>query len=151
MTFERLAGFPRQWRETLAMFPADKVRVRVHDLFAPVEQAWHLADLEVEGYGARIEQLLSADRPHFADFKGDEIAVQRRYIELDLETALRRFEDARAMNVERLRRATRQQNERRATQDGVTGDVTLPRLAEMMTRHDASHMAEIARLSSAGN
>jgi hypothetical protein len=122
------------------------MRIRVEGLFAPIEQAWHLADLEVEGYGSRIEQLLRVDGPHFADFRGDAIAAQRRYIELEIESALQRFEQGRAMNVARLRAATGEQRERRATQEGVTGPVTLTRIAEMMAEHDASHAAEIARL-----
>ncbi|HEY3056387.1 MAG TPA: DinB family protein [Thermoanaerobaculia bacterium] len=148
MTFDRLAHFPRELRETFAAIPAHQMRIRIGGLFAPIEQAWHLADLEVEGYGARIEQLLRVDDPHFADFQGDVIATQRRYIELELESALQRFEQARAMNVARLRAATREQRARRATQEGVDGPVTLARIAEMMAEHDASHAAEIARLVS---
>jgi len=133
------------------MFSGAEIRRRSSTgLFAPVEQAWHLADLEVEGYGARIEQLLPADGPHFADFDGGAIAEQRGYIDLDLESGLRRFESARATNVARLRSSTSEQREHRATQDGVDGYVTLSRIIEMMTQHDASHANEIVQLLSEG-
>jgi len=101
---KHLEAFPGVLRDALLLFKGDPIRRRSSSgLFAPVEQAWHVADLEVEGYGARIEQLLSADGPHFADFDGETIAEQRRYVDLDLESALWRFESARATNVARLR------------------------------------------------
>ncbi|MGZ8796620.1 MAG: DinB family protein [Thermoanaerobaculia bacterium] len=143
MRMDQLLGFPERLRETFSLFSHDEIRRRsAKGLFAPVEQAWHIADLEVEGYGARIEQLLRADRPHFQDFKGDEIAAQRRYIELELEPALARFASARAANVARLRLTTAHT----ATQEGVIGPVTLERIAGMMSQHDASHAAEIVQL-----
>ena len=146
---KHLEAFPGVLRNALALFQGAGIRRRsATGLFAPVEQAWHLADLEVEGYGARIEQLLLADGPHFADFDGGAIAEQRRYIDLDLESGLRRFEKARATNVARLRSATAEQLEHRATQEGVEGYVTLSRIIEMMMQHDASHANEIVQLLS---
>src|SRR5690242_1831886 len=116
-----LDRFPKILRSALATIPRDKIRTRVRDLFAPVEQAWHLADLEIEGYGARIEQLLDRSGAHFLDFNGGLIATQRRYIDLDLESALIRFESARAANVERLRSASDEQRRNEATQQGIDG------------------------------
>jgi hypothetical protein len=144
---KQLEAFPGVLRNALALFKGAQIRRRSSTgLFAPVEQAWHLADLEVEGYGARIEQLLLTDGRHFVDFDGGAIAEQRRYLDLDLESGLRRFENARATNVARLSFATSQQLEHRATQDGVEGYVTLSRIIEMMTQHDASHANEIVQL-----
>jgi len=91
---------------------------------------------------------LRSDGPHFSDFQGDVVASQRRYIELDLEPALQRFQSARSTNIARLHSATRTQLDRRATQDGVAGHVTLSRIIEMMTQHDASHATEIVQLLS---
>ena len=146
---KHLEAFPGVLRNTLALFKGAQIRRRSSTgLFAPVEQAWHLADLEVEGYCARIEQLLLIDGPHFADFDGGAIAIERSYIDLDLETGLRRFESARATNVARLRSASAQQLQHRATQDGVEGYVTLSRIIEMITQHDASHANEIVQLLS---
>ncbi len=146
---KHLEAFPRVLRSALRSFAGDQVRRRSSTgLFAPVEQAWHLADLEVEGYGARIEHLLLNDGPRFSDFDGGAIAEQRRYIKLDLEAGLRRFDSARATNASRLRSASAQQLEHRATQDGVEGYVTLSRIIAMMTQHDASHANEIVQLLS---
>ena len=146
---KHLEAFPDVLRNALALFSGTQIRRRSSTgLFAPVEQAWHVADLEVEGYGARIEELLLTDGPHFCDFDGGAIAEQRRYVDLDLESGLRRFESARATNVAMLRSAASEQVEHRATQDGVEGYVTLSRIVEMMTQHDASHANEIVQLLS---
>jgi hypothetical protein len=40
-----------------ALSPADAVAAGADGTLAPVEQCWHLADLEREGYGLRIERL----------------------------------------------------------------------------------------------
>ena len=42
--------------------------------FSPVEHAWHLADLEREGYAVRIERLLNETAPALPDFDGARIA-----------------------------------------------------------------------------
>jgi len=36
--------------------------------FCPVEHCWHLADLEREGYGVRIQRLLRENQPLLRDF-----------------------------------------------------------------------------------
>lgn len=113
--------------------------------FSLVEHAWHLADLETEGYGERITRLLTEPLPHFADFRGDLIAEQRRYIEQPIEPAIARFVAQRVTNVERLRSITDAQWQLRGTQEGI-GEVTLARIAEMMSEHDRSHAREIAEL-----
>ena len=113
-------------------------------LFAPVEQAWHIADLEVEGYGARIEQLLRADRPHFQDFKGEEIAAQRRYIELDLEAGCR--VRSRVRRTSRVCACDGRHMHTAPRRKASTAEVTLERIAGMMAQHDASHASEIVQL-----
>ena len=122
------------------------MRVRASNgSFALIEQAWHLADLEVEGYGERIRRMLEEDEPRLPDFKGDEVAKQRRYLELELEPALRRFEDARAANVARIESLSEEQMQRGGEQEGV-GRVTIARVVEMMAEHDAGHAAELHAL-----
>ena len=107
--------FPHFIRAILTSIPEQQLRLRTSGLFAPIEQAWHLADLEIEGYGSRIAQLLHGDYPHFLDFDGETIARERRYIDLDLESALIRFETARAANLAMLSSATADQRRHRAT------------------------------------
>ena len=139
----QLADFPSFLRSAVAAVPEERLRTRAHDgSFALIEHAWHLADLETEGYGLRIERLLSEPHPHFADFDGGAIAEARRYLALPLEPALERFAESRARNLERLSRSTSNV----ATQDGVEGEITLERIATMMREHDAAHAAEIEAL-----
>lgn len=143
---EPLRAFPAELRALLESAPRAKLRQRATDgSFALIEHAWHLADLEVEGYGLRIEKLLAEDNPRLPDFKGDEIAERRRYLELELEPALRRFEDARAVNLARIETLSEEQMQRGGEQEGV-GRVTIARVVEMMAEHDAGHAAELHAL-----
>jgi hypothetical protein len=113
--------------------------------FALVEQIWHLADLEQEGFAVRIDRILRESHPLLADFPGGKLARERRYIEQPLLPALQRFEEARAANVARLTAVTSDEWLRSGEQEGV-GEVTLGRVAEMMMEHDASHAAELRDL-----
>ena len=45
--------------ERFGALSEDDARLRDGDVFSPVEQVWHLADLEREGFGVRIERLLN--------------------------------------------------------------------------------------------
>ncbi|HKZ08814.1 MAG TPA: DinB family protein [Methylomirabilota bacterium] len=113
--------------------------------FALVEHAWHLADLEREGYGARISRLLVEDGPALPDFEGDRIALEREYLCGSVELALEVFAQARARNIERLAALDGAALARRGTQEGV-GELTLGRVPRMMAAHDAGHVAELAAL-----
>ncbi len=113
--------------------------------FAVVEQAWHLADLEVEGYGVRIERLLAEEDPELPDFEGDAVAKARRYVSLDAGRAVRRFRLARAANLVRLRAVPGPAWRRSGRQVGL-GPVELGHLPRMMRDHDRSHARELANL-----
>lgn len=141
-----LATFPLTLKEAVAA-AGSRVRVRANDgRFAMVEHLCHLGDLEREGYGARIERLLSSEpEPQWDDFDGDAVARERNYLEQDSDAALQRFIDARAANVARLRAASEDDWQKRGTHQG-TGEVTLRQLAEMMVKHDREHAADIAAL-----
>jgi len=71
--------------------------------FSPVEHCWHLADLEREGYGARISRLLNEENPFLPDFDGDRVAMQRQYKSLSLARGLRAFREARTATLSLLR------------------------------------------------
>src|SRR5262245_20588170 len=64
--------------------------------FSLVEHAWHLADLEREGFGARITRLATEERPVLPDFDGERAARERRYLDAELELGLTLFASARA-------------------------------------------------------
>jgi uncharacterized damage-inducible protein DinB len=113
--------------------------------FSMVEQAWHLADLEREGFGARIARLLAEDAPRLPDFDGARVARERDYRARTLDEGLAAFAAARAENLARLRALPDEAWARAGTQDGV-GPVTLGDLPRLMCEHDDSHRAEIAAL-----
>jgi hypothetical protein len=110
--------------------------------FSPVEQCWHLADLEREGYAARIGRLLSEDDPYLPDFDGDRVARERRYRTLSLAEGLHAFRKARAETLSKLRSIRNGEWERAGRQEGV-GRVALCDLPAMIAEHDASHRGEI--------
>jgi hypothetical protein len=113
--------------------------------FAAVEQAWHLADLEVEGYGRRIERLLGEEAPRLADFEGDAVARARGYLDLVAAEGVLRFQRARAASLARLRDLPPAAWARPGQQDGV-GPLVLGDLPRMMLGHDRSHAGELAAL-----
>ncbi|MDQ3281103.1 MAG: DinB family protein [Acidobacteriota bacterium] len=145
-TLASLAAFPAVVRRIVeAADPSLRTKRPSTGLFALVEQAWHLADLEVEGYGVRIKRILTEDNPSLPDFRGDVVARERNYLALDVNAGLTRFADARARNLARLAQLTAAQWQRAGVQEGV-GVVTLERLALMMREHDASHEEELGEV-----
>jgi hypothetical protein len=112
------------------------------DGFSPVEQCWHLADLEREGYAVRIRRLLHEVEPALPDFDGARVAQERNYTSLSLADGLQAFRRARAENLAALCRLTASEWERRGTQEGV-GPVGLCDIPLMMAEHDAAHRLEI--------
>jgi DinB superfamily len=110
---------------------------------SPVEQCWHLADLEREGYGSRIRRLLDESEPVMPDFDGARIADERNYLMRPLGEALEAFREARAENLAALRQAQAGDWLRAGVQEGV-GPVALCDIPSMMAEHDEVHRAEIA-------
>ena len=93
---EALAGMKHFLRETFGSLAAEETRTPgPGGSFSPVEQVWHLADLEREGFGVRIERLRTETNPHLPDFDGAKIARERNYRALSLSEGLRAFEAAR--------------------------------------------------------
>ena len=110
--------------------------------FAPVEQVWHLADLEREGFGLRIRRLQAEERPHLPDFDGTKVAQERDYRSLSLREGLEAFGSARAANIAALSAIGEDQWTRSGTQEGV-GDVSLCDMPLFRLQHDEAHKAEI--------
>ena len=137
-----LAAMPSFLVERFGALTDDQARQRIGDAFAPVEQVWHLADLEREGFGVRIERLLNEDDALLADFDGAEVAERRKYREKSLSKGLRAFARARQDNIDALARVTPSEWTRRGEQQGV-GPVSLCDIPTMMLAHDAGHRDEI--------
>jgi hypothetical protein len=110
--------------------------------FSAVEQVWHLADLEREGFGLRIRRLQTEAGPHLPDFDGAAIARERDYPSLSLADGLRAFEAAREANLRTLEALPLEAWTRSGTQEGV-GAVSLCDLPAFMRQHDEAHRAEI--------
>ena len=142
---EDLSAFPSTLKDAVAA-AGSRLRVRASDGgFALVEHLCHLADLESEGYGARIERLLAESRPAWDDFDGAAIAIERNYLEQDPHAAYQRFVDARNANLVKLRAASDGDWDKQGTHRGV-GEVTLRQVAEMMVEHDRDHASQIETL-----
>jgi len=109
---------------------------------SPVEQVWHLADLEREGFGLRIRRLQRENNPQLPDFDGTRIAQQRKYRALSLADGLRAFAAARAENLAALAAVPAADWSRTGMQDGV-GPVSLCDMPVFLQQHDAAHVTEI--------
>jgi hypothetical protein len=141
-----LATFPAVVRQLTESAPPELLTRRASNGgFALIENAWHLADIEVEAYGVRLRRLLREKSPSLLNFQGDVLAKDRDYLNLPLEPALERFEKARAENLALIAAASAEDRQRSGEQEGV-GAVTFERVVEMMAEHDASHAAELAVL-----
>ena len=143
-----LESTPALLRRAAASFPPGQVRMRpARGGFSFVENVWHLADLEREGYGVRIARILGEDNPALENFDGDRMARERGYQEKDIERGLALFTRARAANLDVLRRLAGTQWDRSGSQEGV-GRITLADIPRMMAEHDRSHGDEIGDLVS---
>jgi uncharacterized damage-inducible protein DinB len=141
-----LESTPALLARAAAELPEDMVRQRgTSGGFSLVEQVWHLADLEREGYGVRIRRILSEDEPRLSNFEGDRVARERLYHRRDLAEGLLAFAASRTRNLQILREVAADDWKRKGEQEGV-GTITLADVPRMMVEHDRAHEAEIADL-----
>jgi DinB superfamily len=139
----RLEEMPGFLEAAFGALSADAASARAADgSFSPVEQCWHLADLECYGFRSRIGRLLNENDPELPDFDGTRVAEERRYRTLSLAEGLRAFRAARAETLALLRMVEGDSWKRAGRQEGV-GTVMLCDLPSMMAQHDAAHRGEI--------
>ena len=132
-------------RAAASLSPAE-ARVRpAAGRFSFIENVWHLAEPEREGYGTRIERILGEENPALANFDGERVARERGYQDRDVERGLALFASARQENLGTLRALSAADWKRSGAQEGV-GCVTLADLPRMMAEHDRSHEIEISDL-----
>ena len=122
--------------------PAEAAMGGPDGALAPVEQCWHLADLEREGFAERLRRLRDEDRPVLADWDGERAAIERAYRERTCADGIAAFAAARRANLALIASIRAEEWERAGTQNGV-GPVALCDLPAMMAEHDASHRREI--------
>jgi hypothetical protein len=132
-------------RAAAQLSPAEARRRPAAGGFSFVENVWHLADLEREGYGVRIRRILGESNPALLNFDGDRAARERVYQERDVDRGIVLFARARAQNLEALARLSRSEWKRSGSLEGV-GCVRLEDIPRMMAEHDRAHGAEIASL-----
>src|SRR5437764_14266094 len=84
--FAQLELMPGVVSRVFASLPAESWRVRSGP-FAFVEHCWHLADLERERFGSRIEELVAKDDPFLPDFNGEKMVAERQYLMLPMDQA----------------------------------------------------------------
>ncbi len=113
--------------------------------FSLVENVWHLADLEREGFGSRIRRLLTEEAPMLPNFDGNRVASERGYQGRSLAEGIAAFALARHRNVERLRAVPAAAWKRAGFQESV-GPITLADIPQRMADHDRSHTEEIRSL-----
>jgi hypothetical protein len=140
---DSLAGMKEFLYESFASLTAEEAGAPGPEgSFCPIEQVWHLADLEREGFGLRIQRLQSEVTPHLPDFDGDTIARERNYRSLSLLDGLKAFEAARKANLATLQALSVEAWLRKGTQEGV-GEISLCDMPVFIHQHDLAHVAEI--------
>jgi DinB family protein len=138
-----LAGMPEFLKSAFAELTDEQTRTRGQDgSLSPIEQVWHLADLEREGFKVRIGRLLAEADPYLPDFNGAKIAADRNYRSLSFEEGVAAFTAARRDTVAALRTIDTQSWFRSGTQEGV-GTVSLCDIPSFMFQHDTAHKTEI--------
>jgi hypothetical protein len=139
---KQLAETPVRLRDLFARMDPAKIRVKSNpSLFSPLEDAWHLHDIEREGYRIRIRRILTEESPVLENLDGDRLAVERRYIDLELPAAIDGFAAARAASLALLRGLPLQDWARRAEFENSVID--LKTLLDMMVDHDRGHLSSI--------
>lgn len=139
---ERLSETPALVAHVLQATPEGKLRTRpTPEAFAPIEVAWHLRDIECEGWLLRIQRILDEPTPTLSSIDGDQLARERRYLSLDLERALEEFAQARRQSVAILQALPLHCWSWSGIFEGQP--LTLARLTQLMLQHDVEHMDEL--------
>jgi hypothetical protein len=129
----------------LAEIPAASITVKPALIeFSVLENICHLRDIEIEGYGVRIQRILTEENPFLSDIDGSRLAIERDYNKQSLSDALASFGSARQQNLNVLNNSA-VDFLRTGELEGV-GSVTLRKLLEMMFEHDQGHMEELRRV-----
>ena len=129
----------------VATFDADALRRRpAAGEWAAVEVVAHLADTEERALG-RVRRMVSEEAPVLAPFDPAALAVERGYLELDVDTELRRFAALRADHVSLLE-SLDDAGWNRTGIHGEHGRMTVERYETHVAAEDVDHLAQIARL-----
>jgi len=125
-----------------SLSPAEAAERGPGGTFAPVEQCWHLAELERDAFRERLRRLREEDRPALEDFDGERAAIEGNYLGRSCADGVAAFAAARRANLDLIASIRAEEWSRTGTQAGV-GEVALCDLPAMMAEHDASHRREL--------
>jgi len=112
--------------------------------WAIIEVVGHLADTKERALG-RVRQMLAEDNPQLEPFDQEALAVQRRYLDLDLQAELARLEELRGQHVALLE-AVDGPGWKRTGRHGEHGELTLELYETHVAAEEVDHLAQIARL-----
>ncbi|MCV0403230.1 MAG: DinB family protein [Chloroflexi bacterium] len=112
--------------------------------WAAVEVVAHLADTEARAF-ERVSRMAHEDEPHLPSFDQDALAVERRYIELDVAAELARLAELRARHVALLE-SLDDAGWNRVGIHGTHGRMTIERYESHVAAEEVDHLAQIARL-----
>jgi hypothetical protein len=141
--YVELEGMPEFLTDTFGGLSAAEASASLSaDSFSPVEQCWHLADLEREAFSVRIRRLLEESNPWLEDFDGARVARERKYKEKSLSEGIAAFRKARLDNIALLKKISPDAWTRQGDQEGV-GRVMLCDIPSLMAEHDTAHREEI--------
>jgi len=144
-TLERLGAMPAFVEAALHEAGEENLGLRPSgEIFALVEQACHLRDLEREGYLVRVRRMLGEKEPVLDAFDGQAVAATRDYARQDAHAAAQDFAAARrelvavvgALPADDLKREAIFEDRR----------ITLADLVRMIDAHDNEHRGEIERI-----
>jgi hypothetical protein len=128
---------------------ADEVRARpAENEWAIIEVVAHLGDTD-ERTLERLRRVLEEDEPMLEPYDQAALAVERSYIEMDLDEQLTRFTDIRAEHV-RLLEGLDDAGWQRSGIHGEHGRVTIQQLTAHSAGEDGDHLGQIARLIRGG-
>lgn len=112
--------------------------------WAAVEVIGHLADTEEHAL-ARVRRMAAEDEPRLDPFDPEALAVERRYIDLDVGAELERLTELRAAHVALLERLD-DAGWSRIGIHGEHGRMTIERYETHVAAEEVDHLAQIARL-----
>jgi len=112
--------------------------------WAIIEVVGHLADTEERAL-ARVRRMLAEDNPQLEPFDQEALAIQRHYLDLDLEAELARFEQLRGQHLAVLDTLDAAGWERTG-RHGEHGELTVELYETHVAAEEVDHLAQIARL-----
>jgi DinB superfamily len=112
--------------------------------WAIIEVVGHLADTEERALG-RVRRMLAEDDPKLEPFDQEALAVQRRYLELDLQAELARLDHLRGQHLAVLDGLDAPAWERTG-RHGEHGTMSVELYETHVAAEEVDHLAQIARL-----